>query len=101
MFYLYQKWEIVEVWSVAMYCNAKFCTRRSRPISDFSRIQSLIVPTLFLDLRLLVNWLCQLLEGLEVGGFGVIWMERRDQKKKVKEEEETSWVRSLGLPNWS
>jgi hypothetical protein len=45
----------VEVWSVAMYYDAKFYTRRSGPTSDFSHLQAFVVQTLFLDLKLLIK----------------------------------------------
>jgi hypothetical protein len=45
----------VEVWSAAMYCNAKFYTRRARPTSEFSHLQAFVVQTLSLDLKLLVK----------------------------------------------
>jgi hypothetical protein len=46
---------IVEVWSVAMYRNDKFYTRRSRPAGDFSCLQAFVVQALFLDSKLLVK----------------------------------------------
>lgn len=44
----------VEVWSVAVYCNAKFCGR-SWPRSEFSGLQAFVVQILFLGLKLLVK----------------------------------------------
>lgn len=49
------KYKIVEVWSVAVYYNEKFCTQRSRPRSIFSCLQAFVVQTLFLDLKQLVK----------------------------------------------
>ena len=42
---------LAEVWSMAIYGNAKFYTRRSRPMSDFSYLKDFVVQTLFLDLK--------------------------------------------------
>lgn len=38
-----------------MYCNAKFYTQRSRPMSEFSCLEAFVVQTLFLDLKLMLN----------------------------------------------
>ena len=53
---LYQMTLAVEVWSVAMHCNANLMsnTLMSRPTSDFC-LQAFVVQTLFLDLKLLVK----------------------------------------------
>jgi hypothetical protein len=56
-------------WSLVYrhHCNAKFCTSRSRPKSDFC-FQAFVVQILFLDLILLVNsnWLQPVAEGIKV-----------------------------------
>ena len=44
----------VEVWSVAMHCNTRFCTGGSGPRSH-SRLQASVVQVLFFDLKLLVK----------------------------------------------
>jgi hypothetical protein len=48
---------IVEVWSVAVYCNAKFCNQREGLglRGDFSCLQVFIMQTLFLDLKQFVK----------------------------------------------
>ena len=46
-----------EVWSVAMYCNAKFCIPRSSclKMSEFSHMLAFVVQTLLLNLKLFVE----------------------------------------------
>jgi hypothetical protein len=57
----------IEVSSVPMYCNNKFNSRKSTPISEISCLEAFVVQTLFLNLKLLViKYDSQLLERLEV-----------------------------------
>lgn len=44
-----------KVWSAAMFYNAKLCTRRWRPTSEFLHLPGFVVQTLFLSLKLLVK----------------------------------------------
>jgi hypothetical protein len=77
-------YEYVEVWSVAVYCNAKFYTQRSRPTSDFSCFQASVVQTLLLDLKLLgkYNWVQPI-----TGGMRGRWV-RSDLVRTERGEEE-------------
>ena len=47
----------VEVWSVAMYCNTKFCKLKSscHRTSEFSHSPAFIVQILFFNLKLFVD----------------------------------------------
>ena len=48
----------VEVLSIDMRFNAKFCTAReeNRPMSEFSHLEAFIVQILFFDLKLLIKY---------------------------------------------
>lgn len=56
----------------------------SRPVGDDSCLQAPVVQTLFLDLNFWSNKIdcSQLLEGLELGGLGVTWLEEERWEKR-------------------
>lgn len=59
-----------------MYSNAKFCILRSRPMSKSPLLQAFVVQTLFLNLKLMVQWVLSYLVG---GG------EARENEEKGRE----------------
>lgn len=66
------------VWSAAMYCNAKFYRRRSRPRNEFSPLQAFVVQILFLDL----------ITGEIRGGWVLSYLVGGDEERGVKRDQE-------------